>query len=420
LKIWFSEIGEPLPLEKDVRLHRVGNLSRILADAGHEVIWWTSSFSHAPKRIVCDPGDYAPFPGVRLRVLPGLGYRRNVSVARFRHQADFARRLKFAMERESPPDIMLTGVPTLETADVAVQHALSCRFPILVDIRDEWPDEFVRLAPRPARWAARLALNPLFAKMHRIGRGATGIVGISRRQMTYGLGFSERAEGPFDGVFPLGYSASRPSAEKIAEARRFWIQLGVRPEAFVVCFFGTLGPFFTIEPLIAAMRQLQGKVDAQLVVCGDGSHLDFLKSKAMGLTNVFFPGWVGGPQIAALMEMSAVGVAPYASDAPAFSLPNKPFEYMAGGLPVLSSIRGELRPILEESGCGLSYDADDASGFATLVEHLNNQPEERRLMGERGRQLLEREYRVESIASRLEKHMKMVVASFLDRGLKKE
>lgn len=50
MKLWFTEIGEPLPNEKDVRLHRYGMLTKALAALGHDVVWWTSSFSHAVKK----------------------------------------------------------------------------------------------------------------------------------------------------------------------------------------------------------------------------------------------------------------------------------------------------------------------------------------------------------------------------------
>ncbi len=412
MRIWFAEIGEPLPMEADVRLHRVGNLTRLLAEAGHEITWWTCNFSHAPKKFVCEPGTYFPFPGCRLRVLPGTGYHRNVSAARFRHQADFARKLAASMQVESPPDVMVVGVPTLETAEIVIKDAQARGYPVLVDIRDEWPDEFVRLAPRHLQWIARLALAPLFRKMSRICRGATGVIGISTRQLDYGMQFAARSKGAFDGVFPLGYSQAALSEIKISAAKQWWIEQGIRPDALIMCFFGTLGPFFQIGTLIEGIRLLKKEFDVQLVVCGDGSHLVDLKRKAAGLENVLFPGWVDAPKIASLMSMSALGVAPYASDAPAFSLPNKPFEYMAGGLPVLSSIRGELRAILESCACGLSYEADDVNDFVEKARRLLSFPAERRAMGQRAHRLLTEEFRIESIASRLESHLNDVVKAF--------
>ena len=54
MKISIVEIGEPLPLEENVRLLRYGNFCRYLASKGHEVTWWTSSFSHMPKKHLVD------------------------------------------------------------------------------------------------------------------------------------------------------------------------------------------------------------------------------------------------------------------------------------------------------------------------------------------------------------------------------
>jgi hypothetical protein len=49
MKVWIVEIGEPLPVEHDVRLLRYGLLTKELAKYGHEVVWWTSSFSMLQK-----------------------------------------------------------------------------------------------------------------------------------------------------------------------------------------------------------------------------------------------------------------------------------------------------------------------------------------------------------------------------------
>ena len=49
MKIWIVTIGEPLPIEKNKRLHRSGILMTYLQRAGHEVVWWTSTFEHVSK-----------------------------------------------------------------------------------------------------------------------------------------------------------------------------------------------------------------------------------------------------------------------------------------------------------------------------------------------------------------------------------
>ena len=104
------------------------------------------------------------------------------------------------------------------------------------------------------------------------------------------------------------------------------------------------------------------------------------------------------------MEMSDAGLAAYVRNAPQ-SLPNKVFEYFSGGLPVLSSLRGELDRIISESGCGLSYEAGDAEGLASAVLKLHGDPELRRRMGENARRLFEERFSAGRVYSSMIDHL---------------
>jgi glycosyltransferase involved in cell wall biosynthesis len=104
------------------------------------------------------------------------------------------------------------------------------------------------------------------------------------------------------------------------------------------------------------------------------------------------------------MHLSDVGLAPYASTARAMSLPNKPFEYFSGGLPVASSIQGELKDVLEKNDCGRTYDADSPDELSAILREWHSHPELCHRTGQRGRQLLEKEFSMESIHSQMERH----------------
>jgi len=66
------------------------------------------------------------------------------------------------------------------------------------------------------------------------------------------------------------------------------------------------------------------------------------------------------------MQMSKIGLAAYDSDA-LQSLPNKPIEYLAGGLCVVSSLHEELEKLLYEENCGLTYHARDVNGLVHAI-----------------------------------------------------
>ena len=59
----------------------------------------------------------------------------------------------------------------------------------------------------------------------------------------------------------------------------------------------------------------------------------------------------------------------YAKNAPQ-GLPNKIFEYMALGLPVLSSLQGESKKLIESNGIGLTYEPQNPEDFLNKLKEI--------------------------------------------------
>jgi glycosyltransferase involved in cell wall biosynthesis len=70
--------------------------------------------------------------------------------------------------------------------------------------------------------------------------------------------------------------------------------------------------------------------------------------------------------------------------------PNKFFDYLASGLPVLNNYPGWLAGLIAENQCGRAVPPDDPGRFADAVLWLRDHPDEARAMGRRGRGLAER------------------------------
>lgn len=412
MKIWILEIGEPLPLEKNVRLHRYGQFSKFLAKAGHQVTWWTNSFSHAPKQHFAERDVDHMIDGVTLRVIRGLGYKRNVSVSRIRHNKHFAKRFSELAPQYEKPDLIIAPVPIIEAAVAAIEYGKAHNVPVMTDIRDEWPDELTNLAPKPLRPLARLALKRSYNSMEKLCREAKGIMAVAERQVDYGLRFAHRERMPSDRVFHLGYSSDRPPIETLSEAEKWWQSLSLNPSALKVCFFGTLGKFFDLDTMFKALRDLGDDVPIQFIVGGVGSKLESYKKSAADLPNVIFAGWLKAPEIQVVMKHSQVGLAPYITGS-AMSLPNKPFEYMSGRLALLSSIEGELATLIEKNQCGINYHSSDANALAVALDRLHSNREATRAMGERAFELWQREFTTDVIFPRIARHLEQCAAARL-------
>ena len=83
------------------------------------------------------------------------------------------------------------------------------------------------------------------------------------------------------------------------------------------------------------------------------------------------------------------------------ALPNKLFEYMAAGIPVIASHFPLWREIVEGNECGLTVDPLDPQAIADAICYLIEHPDEAREMGRRGREAVERMYNWETEAKKL-------------------
>lgn len=83
------------------------------------------------------------------------------------------------------------------------------------------------------------------------------------------------------------------------------------------------------------------------------------------------------------------------------SYPTKLFEYMALGLPVVTSDFPLYRAIVDQHRCGLCVSPDDPAAIATALLYLIEHPDEAQAMGKRGRSAVELNYSWETEANKL-------------------
>ena len=103
-------------------------------------------------------------------------------------------------------------------------------------------------------------------------------------------------------------------------------------------------------------------------------------------TQVRFVPWVPYEQKDRLLSGAAMGLVtylPYANNTSC--LPNKLFEYMLAGVPVIASDFPLYREVVEPSQCGLLVDPTRPQAVAEAMEYLVKHPQEARRMGENGR-----------------------------------
>lgn len=410
--IWYTKVGDPVPTSSTPkRILRSGMLVRELSRRGHSVRWWSSTFDHFSKRhIAASETVISPWPNLEIELLHTPGYKRNVSLARLRDHRELAARFRERANSITAPDLVWASFPTIELCYEAVVFAAQHGIPVIVDIRDLWPDIFVRALPAPMRPLARLAMLSLERSTRRALSGATRLVATSESYLQWGCERARRPRRETDAVFPLGYEQKTIPESDLAAALEFLRSRGVDPGKTIVWYVGGFGWSYDLAPVIAAARMLaeEGDTSLQFVLSGSGGKEEALKSSTKGLGNVVFTGWLDAAGLAAMMRLAALGLAAYA-DTAAQSLPNKIFEYMSGGVPILSSLRGECADFLSAHQCGETY-----ASAAEFMEHIDAfRAHGRRWaeMGAKGRAVFLKEYDSAVIYPRMADYAEECLAS---------
>jgi hypothetical protein len=178
--VWLMKIGEPLPIDGDVRLMRMGILARRLVRAGHDVTWWVAAFKHFQKTHRFDEDRVVELSeNYRLRLIHTSGYRSNLSLARVRDHAAWTRKFTAQARSLEPPSIVLCSMPTPGAALAAARYGRARGVPVVIDIRDLWPDVFFEILPRALAWAARPLLWPMTRTTREACASATALFGIT-------------------------------------------------------------------------------------------------------------------------------------------------------------------------------------------------------------------------------------------------
>lgn len=377
MRIWLVNPFDPLPGERE-QLGRYGYLARCLRQSGHSVLWWSSAFSHRFKRPVqrelVERGAHEV--GVEVRLLDAPPYDRNISLRRLRNHRALARGFAELAPREPAPDLILASSPPLELAEETTRLGRAWNIPAVLDVQDQWPDNFLHLAPPVARPLARWLLTPLYASARRACRDASAIVGVAQGYVDHAVrtGGAKR----HTGVFPLGVDLEELRAAIVAGRERFGAKWVKPPGQTWLLYSGSLSHNYDFLTVIRAAVHAQARFGARarFIITGTGE----LAAEAARivrdhrLENVTIAGFLDFAEYAYVLSQADVGFNAAFPDALIY-LPNKIFYYFAAGAAVLNTIPGECAEIVTRRGCGLNYAAGDVDGCFRAIQTALDSPD---------------------------------------------
>lgn len=181
----------------------------------------------------------------------------------------------------------------------------------------------------------------------------------------------------------------------------------------LIVYVGDITPIRGTREMIRAMALLPETLEANLVLAGRFNP-PTLKDEVEQMSRwerVEFVGWQSREGVANLFAKARMGlVLYYPVPNHMEAQPNKLFEYMSAGIPVIASDFPLWREIIEAIGCGILIDPLDPKAIAEAIQWLLEHAEEAEAMGKRGQEAVRTRYNWDVEAQKLLKFYSEVIA----------
>lgn len=336
-----------------------------------DVTLWLSSFNHSRRRFIDAQAkrEGESLPGMTLKWLWSFPHHRN-DWRRVMNMASFA--LLFFLQGlfQRRPHVLLASSPHLLTpmAGWLLSKVKRCSF--VLEVRDLWPDTLIKMGglPHPAVVKALQWMESF------LYRKADKIVVLTEYQRCF---IRDKGIDPTKiTLIPNGIRVDswQPDAARKEYYRK---RMGVAPYQFVALYAGAHGPANALEHVVSAGEYLSDGY--AIVLIGDGPEKDRLRrlKQEKGLHNVHLLDPVPKGEVFRYIEAADCGIISL-RDNEIFrgARPNKLFDYMYVGKPIISTVDGEVRTIIEENRVGVFCGAEDPKGLAQALIDLRGQKPE--------------------------------------------
>jgi glycosyltransferase involved in cell wall biosynthesis len=229
-------------------------------------------------------------------------------------------------------------------------------------------------------------------------RGADGLLAMSGEILQWALRKARRRPAAWDRVFYLGYPDARQGNSKQPPPDAWPNALQDRLQGKkILLFVGTFGRSYELSLLVRAARLLaaKGQTEEIFVLAGTGEQFETLQKETAGLPNVVLTGWLNAAEIQTLLDRAWAGMVPCRSVSGA--MPNKVFEYLSAGVPLISSLEGEMAQHIERHGLGFSYRPGDLEELCGRIETILDRSDLQHTMSVNARHFYEANGRAETI-----------------------
>ena len=183
MHICIFQTGEPLHIDDgSYRPMRAMLLADALIKRNHKVTLISSCFFH--QRKIFRSKNFTTInvkKNLIIELIPSLGYQKHIGIKRILDHLILSFNLyRFLKKRKDfTPDRIFLGYPPIETSFIMIRWANKLGIPIMLDVKDNWPENFIEPFPNSIKILVRLLIYPYFKLSKYIFNNADSITSIT-------------------------------------------------------------------------------------------------------------------------------------------------------------------------------------------------------------------------------------------------
>lgn len=376
---------------------RHAELARYLADHGHQVTIIASPVSYLTgrkKNSSDQQREQVHNPGITIHNARTYSKYNKSFFHRILSFFSFMFSSFFIGLKVKKPDVVWGTTPPIFQAFTAWLVARLKRARFLLEVRDLWPGFAIALG---------VIKNPLI-KWLSLGLEKF-LYRHADRIIVNSPGFIEHVRSLGGKKVYLIPNGADPAMFISVDSGKSFRRANHLEDKFVITYAGAHGISNDLDTVLFAAEKLKDLHSIKILLVGDGKEKSALMRTATGLnlSNVQFLDPLPKNKISDLLAASDACIAILKPiELYKTTYPNKVFDYMAAGKPVICAIDGEIRKVVETAHAGIFVEPGNPVQLANAIRKLVNEPQLVKVMGQSGKEYLEKNFQREKSSQKFE------------------
>jgi glycosyltransferase involved in cell wall biosynthesis len=354
------------------REYRFYLLAKALVEEGHEVIWFTSTFSHHFKTQRSPESKILKVQNnLSIHLIKSTSYKKNFSLGRVYRDFIYGINLYSILKKGySKPDIFICGDSPLTFYFPSYFYCRQQNIPYVLDQMDLWPELVIDSVSKQLKPVVNFAFLFHFWFRNLVYNNASGFISLAKKYYEIPLQYSSNlAKIPhaviYNGINIKEYQNF--SNNHIFDFENELPNKSINDIWYI--FAGTLGPSYDLKTMIYAFDQIEKKFPVKLIIAGDGSERDFIVKyiATKAVSNIIYVGKLSKQELIKLYSLCDVGLNAYGKYSNV-EMSDKFYDYTAAGLAIINSLTGEVADLISVNNIGTNYISGAIDSFKHAIQ----------------------------------------------------